>query len=494
MNHYGCDILLTNSIGIDKSGRHIIHSPSRWSEAVTHYDRWFAYYPFFLGTLSSLLKRETQLKVKMVDGCLLKWDYATLRHHILSLSPRFLFMESASMVFEENLDLALSIKKEIGTHILFAGPHATLYPEECLNQGIDVVFPGEYESSVLDFFKEHSLNHNQKRIYHTQSSIPFHLMPWPEDNDVSRMAYGTPGEPSSDFKEIQMYATRGCRGGCTFCVVRHVYFQAPKHETRNPLDVVLEMEHLKEKYPQLEGVFFDEEDHFDSMDFIRAFCQQLIERKNHLKIEALGRLHPLDLKLLPLMKQAGYYKLRIGVESLDPKTQATIKKRISPDHVDRFLAACKESGLDVYMTFQVGLPGSSPEGDQHTFDHVVRWIKGDLVKNIQISIYTPFPGTPEFQKLTDQNLLTSRHFEEYNGGEHSVVNWPHYSAKEITRNYHQFLMIRDHYQLVTRLKSFKGLHWILDRLRKHSLSSLTAKILKRLILEVKFRRYRASAV
>ena len=62
-------IVLANSIGIDRHGYYIIHSPSRWSEGVRNAYHWFAYYPWELAYLSSLLKKNTQHQVALVDGC-----------------------------------------------------------------------------------------------------------------------------------------------------------------------------------------------------------------------------------------------------------------------------------------------------------------------------------------------------------------------------------------------------------------------------------------
>ncbi len=477
------DVVIANSIGVSKQGHLIVHSPSRWSEAVFQPHRHFVYYPFYLGTLSTLLKKETALRIKMVDGCLEKLDTEQYFQKILALQPAFLFIESASLLYEENLAMALALKKQIGTQILFGGPHVSLYPEKALQDGIDFVFRGEYENSVLSFFQKKKQQGSQK-IFDQEEPVAFRQMPWPEDEDVSRMQYGIPGEPSSDYKEIQMYATRGCRGGCTFCVVRHVYYQAPRHIARDPLDVVNEMFALKEKYPELEGFFFDEEDHFDNSDFLIQFCNELIRRNNTLKIEGLGRIGGARLDLLPLLKKAGYYKIRIGVETLHPDIQKSIRKRIPIAQFENFLIACKQNLLDAYTTFQVGLPGSTREKDLFTLSHLKKYLKQELIKNLQVSIFTPFPGTPGFAEA--KPYLNSQNFLDFNGGEQSVVNWPEYHSKDIQRTYQDFLTLRDHIQLFTRLRSKQGIPWLLDKFRKHSLRSLISKTSRRLSTELKY--------
>ena len=63
-------VVIANSVGIDKEGNYIIHSPSRWSVGVKDKSCWFAYYPWELAYLSSLLKSRTDFNVKMIDGCM----------------------------------------------------------------------------------------------------------------------------------------------------------------------------------------------------------------------------------------------------------------------------------------------------------------------------------------------------------------------------------------------------------------------------------------
>ena len=50
-------IVIANSIGKDKQGDYIIHSPSRWSEAVQSKFHWFAYYPWEFQPLQKASER-----------------------------------------------------------------------------------------------------------------------------------------------------------------------------------------------------------------------------------------------------------------------------------------------------------------------------------------------------------------------------------------------------------------------------------------------------
>lgn len=479
------DIVLANPPGILRNGSFLIHSPSRWSEATRKEENRFAYYPFFLGYLSSLLKTKTDFSVKMMDGCLEKLPLREYLEKLLALSPRFLFMETSSLCYPENLEIARALKQNKGTQILFAGPHSSLFPDQCLKDGIDFVFRGEYEMSVLDFFINRKYREN-KKIFDSLSGIPFGDYPFPEDEDVSRFDYALPGEPSSEYKEIQIYATRGCLGRCPFCVASNLYYHSPFHTSRAPLHVFNEMQYLKSKYPDLEGFFFDEEDHFGDRKFLKEFLDLLILKKNTLKIEAMGRLSSLDLHLLPLLKQAGYYKIRVGVESLDSEVQSQAGKKISPARFNQFLHEAKKAGISVYATFQVGLPGSTRQKDLLTLSLIRQYLRKGLLANVQVSVFTPFPGTPAYQLALKEGALTTSDLSKYNGGGKTIVNWNKYSKKEIDRTYQEFILGRNHDQFISRFKNGKGFSWIQDKLRKHTLPGLIRKTFQRIRGEFRY--------
>ena len=218
-------IVIANSIGIDKNGAYIIHSPSRWSEGVKNEHHWFAYYPWELACLSSLLKKETKHHICFIDGCLEKLDADSYVQKIIDLKPDWLIIESATRMIEENVEMALKVKNRLGTKLVFTGAHASAYPELLQNQGIDYVCVGEYEYTVLDLLQNKpvedilGLYPNPRRPL-----LEVNELPWPEDTDVSRLAYGKPGEPSSEYLEIQMYGSRGCPMSCDFCVASLLIF------------------------------------------------------------------------------------------------------------------------------------------------------------------------------------------------------------------------------------------------------------------------------
>ncbi|MBU1044842.1 MAG: B12-binding domain-containing radical SAM protein [Candidatus Omnitrophica bacterium] len=482
-------VVIANSIGIDKNGHYIIHSPSRWSEGVKEKSHWFAYYPWELAYLSSLLKRETNHEVKLIDGCLMKLnkkDYSAL---IKNLNPDILIIESATRMIDENLELALEIKKSCLSRVIFVGQHASAFPQQLIDQGVDNVCIGEYEFTVLELIQ----NSDQAQILglypnKRRDLLEINSLPWPEDDDVSRIDYACPGEPSSEFKEIQMYASRGCPGSCNFCVARHVYYNCSNWRKRNIDDIVKEIAYLKEKYPQMEGVFFDEEVHNGNREFILELSKGIIAAGlNNLHYEAMCDVRFLDEQVLRAMKNAGYYKIRIGIETASEKVMQAINKPMDLNHIQNILLTAKKICLTTYGTFTFGAFGSDYSEDIKTIRFMETLIKQDLLDGLQLSICTPQPGTPFYQTAKENNLLRAQSdFSDYDGGNFAMVSYPNYNHKQIENIKQQALLVRDHLYLMKKIREHNLLKWTLAILRRYGLWGFIRKAFRRFLLEIKF--------
>jgi len=426
-------IVIANSVGIDRSGRYIIHSPSRWTTSVTQNP--FTWYPWELAYLSSLLKRDTACDVVFVDGCLDKLTAGQYAERIIPEKPDFLVMESSTRTFRDDLAMAAAVKAATGAKLIFCGPHPSVFPEETLKTA-DYVCQGEYELTVLELIqgmdpeKILGLYPNPRR----KIIEDINMLPWPEDSDVRRIDYGKPGVPGTNYLEIQMYASRGCPFQCNFCVCGNLYYDRPNWRPRNIDDVMAEISHLKKKYPEMEGVFFDEESHNQDPNHFDRFLDAIIAHgHNDLHYVAMGSYATLNQELIRKMKRAGYYQMRVGIETASEAVAEGIglRGKFDLDRLRRVLKMARDEGIETYGTFIFGARGSSPAEDQKTIDLMQEIVKNRLLTELQVSIATPQPGTP-FYKWADENgYLVTRNWEDYDGGCGAVLSYPEYSKSQI---------------------------------------------------------------
>lgn len=447
-------IVVANSVGVDQDGFHMVHVPSRWSLGVKNFTN-CSYYPWQLAYTSTLLKRETKHDVKMLDGVLHGWNFAAYFDHLAAEKPDWLIMESSSRTINEDLRLAVAAKKAFGTRLVFTGQHPTANPEEVLRVA-DYVCIGEYEYAVLELIqgKEPSqilgLYPNERRDLLDIDSLPF-----PEDDDVRRIDYH---EPNCRYRQIQMYASRGCPRRCNFCAAATLYYDELNWRPRNVNSVVQEIRQLKNKYPEMEGVFFDEEVHNIKRSFNIALAKAIqAEGLSNLKYEAMCEYASLDEEALEEMRKAGYYKIRVGIETGSDRVaeHMTLGKKHDLAKMRKMLKFAKELGMTLYGTFTIGGLGSSVEEDQKTVDLIYELSSQGILDEVQVSVNTPQPGTDFYISAVNNSFLRPiSNWSGFDGNGHVVVDYPHYKEKQIQEMFQKALTAFDRGKEFFLAKSF----------------------------------------
>ncbi|MBT3856814.1 MAG: radical SAM protein [Nitrospina sp.] len=435
------NIIVANSVGIDRDGYHMVHVPSRWSLGVKNFTN-CGYYPWELAYTSSLLKRETNHHVKFMDGVLNGWDFETYFTHASAEKPDWLIMESSTRTIREDLRLASALKETFGTKLILTGQHPMAHPEDVLKVA-DYVCIGEYEFTVLDLIQ----GKNKIAGVHPNARGPLidiNALPFPEDDDVRRIDYH---EPNCRYKQIQMYASRGCPRRCNFCAAATLYYDELNWRPRNVDSVVEEIRTLHEKYPEMEGVFFDEEVHNIKRSFNISLAKAIRSAGlDHLKYEAMCEYASLDEEALEEMRSAGYYKIRFGIETGSDKVaeKMTLGKKHDLDKLRSMVKFGKSLGMLIYGTISIGGLGSSREEDQKTVDLVYEMASKGWLDEIQVSINTPQPGTDFYNSCVEKSLLSpATNWEGFDGNGQVVVHYPHYPAEEIQSSFKKALSAFD---------------------------------------------------
>jgi radical SAM superfamily enzyme YgiQ (UPF0313 family) len=435
------NIIVANSVGIDRDGYHMVHVPSRWSLGVKNFTN-CGYYPWELAYTSSLLKRETNHHVKFLDGVLNGWDFETYFTHASAEKPDWLIMESSTRTIREDLRLASALKETFGTKLILTGQHPMAHPEDVLKVA-DYVCIGEYEFTVLDLIQ----GKNKIAGVHPNARGPLidiNALPFPEDDDVRRIDYH---EPNCRYKQIQMYASRGCPRRCNFCAAATLYYDELNWRPRNVDSVVEEIRTLHEKYPEMEGVFFDEEVHNIKRSFNISLAKAIRSAGlDHLKYEAMCEYASLDEEALEEMRSAGYYKIRFGIETGSDKVaeKMTLGKKHDLDKLRSMVKFGKSLGMLIYGTISIGGLGSSREEDQKTVDLVYEMSSKGWLDEIQVSINTPQPGTDFYNSCVEKSLLSpATNWEGFDGNGQVVVHYPHYPAEEIQSSFKKALSAFD---------------------------------------------------
>lgn len=413
-------IVVANTVGVLENGQHVIPFPSRWDYAGAQH--WFSYYPYELAYTSTLLKRELPgAEVVMVDGNHEQLNVAAYIERLAALRPDVLVTECSALTYPAMTKVMRAVGAE---RALLAGPYGMHNPDQAAADGWHVL-TGEYEAKALLWLGG--------RVP-AGAYVDLDWLPWPEDDDVSRIWYREYSNPYPGL--VQLYPTRGCPLACTFCVVPMYYgghgASHKSHRTRDVENVCDEIEYLAGKYAgQFNGCFFNEETHNADPAWLARFAEALIRRGlNRYHYDAMCGYWTFTEELVALLARAGYCYLRVGIESLSDGVGKRIKKVVFPERLVTFLGWCKQHGIRVYGTSQIGAQGSSRKADLQTLAGLWNLKDMGLLHRWQHSVSTPQPGTPFYAEVKAAGYLLTEDVQRYNGVE-AVVDWPHYPAAEV---------------------------------------------------------------
>ncbi len=301
---------------------------------------------------------------------------------------------AAISTFSAQIDEAYALArrfKAMGVPTVIGGPHVTALPEEAA-QYCDAVVLGEGECSWLQVLDD--AEHGRLQQYYRPDDSGFDLamapMPAFELLDISK------------YNRLTVQTSRGCPHHCEFCassvVLTHKYKQKPVAK------VLAEIERI---FTIWERPFIEFAD--DNSFVNHSYWKELLGalRGKGLKWFAETDISvAADAELLDLMRETGCAQVLIGLES--PTAQGLHGLELRNDWKLRKFPQYKEAirtiqshGITVNGCFVIGLDGHTQEIFQQVYD----FVKEAGLYEVQITLLTPFPGTPLYTRLESENRL-----------------------------------------------------------------------------------------
>lgn len=436
-------ILISTPVGRTSSGEFIDYFPSRWSGSSGEY-KVTTFYPYNLAYLSTYLKAETYHKIKMIDPNYYGIDTEEYLSLIKDELPDVFIVEIDAIIEEKMLVILKEIRIIKNNIIIIScGPSPTSDPQKFLNAGANFIALGEFELSIKNLINS-GFDIKTKGIYPNEREelINLDVLPFPENMDIKRRNYCR--QYGSEYNEVEIFSTRGCPHMCNFCVIANVYANKPSFRTRSVDSVIEEIKYLKSTIPNLEGLFFNEDSHTSNRKYIINLLNRIIDLNlNDLKYNCMTNYDTLDYELLLLMKKAGYYKIRMGIETLDETTSRFItKSKIKSNHSKLFeiLNITKELNIKIYVTMSIGVINSTLEKDLLSLEQVRLLYENGFIQEFSVSINTPMPGTPFYEQAKENKWFVSK--KTFDGSRYATVKFPNYSVEEIEYAYSKATELR----------------------------------------------------
>ena len=281
--------------------------------------------------------------------------------------------------------------------ILAGGIHASLFPEDLVADGADVVVLGEGEGIINELLaaleQGGSLERLNGIVFRTGEGGVVKTQGWSQNSAldelpiVDRSLYHL-----EKYTHHSMLASRGCPHHCAFCcnytgTIRNDGVAIRFHEK-----VLDEMQHLRDRFGARE-IFFADDIFLLRKHDIHEFCRRSVARA--LGVSWIGQMRAdrVDPSIAEAMASAGCQRIYFGVESGSETILRSAKKGMTKDQIRRGINAASAAGLRVKTGWIYGLPGTLDE-QYESIDFMLE------LRPHEISIHQliPFPGTVYYQE------------------------------------------------------------------------------------------------
>ena len=398
--------------------------------------QWFSrptyIFPVVPATAATMLKKAGH-DVLFLDGIAAELTPEAFDAQLAAFGPDLVVLETKTPVVKRHWNwiagqVARSKAQGESPKFVLVGDHVTALPQESIGKpGVWAVIPGgDWDYGLLDFIAAGCPRGVQ----------PFALReslkdtPWIDRDLVHWELYAKKNGNFRRTPGTYIMSGRDCwHGKCTFCSWTTLY---PKYRTRDPIDVVDEIEMLVTKYGVKE--IMDDSGSFPVGSWLTTFCEEMIRRGLPKKVRLdcnmrFGRLAREDYRL---MRRAGFQFVLFGVESANQETLDRFVKALKVEDVEKGARWATEAGLDVHVTFMFGHAWEGPKEIANTVALARRLLAKGWAKTLQCTLTIPYPGTPLFKELDANGGLATKDWDEYDM-RRAITKTPLVSEDEIKR-------------------------------------------------------------
>jgi radical SAM superfamily enzyme YgiQ (UPF0313 family) len=277
-----------------------------------------------------------------------------------------------------------------GVPVVLGGLHVTALPEEAAEHA-DAVVIGEGETNWPALLRD-AESGRLNRFYRPTGEFALAEAPMP--------AFGL--LDAERYHRLTVQVSRGCPFQCEFCASSILL--TSRYKMKPIRKVLAEIDRIREiwRRPFLE---FADDNAFVHRRYWKQLLSELKSRKLRWFAETDISVHE-DEELLELMRASGCVEVLIGLESPDARALRGLElksdwKRKQASHYLQAIRRIQRHGIRVNGAFILGLDEHGPD----VFDRVYHFALASELYDVQVTLLTPFPGTPLYRRLKGEERL-----------------------------------------------------------------------------------------
>ena len=282
--------------------------------------------------------------------------------------------------------------RDHGVITALGGLHASSVPHEAFNH-VDHVIVGEGENiwpKVVAAIEAKE----EGRIWFAREAAPVCIESLPPPRYDLLLG--------REYNRFTVQTSRGCPWRCDFCASSVMLRE--KYRKRPIANIVRDIQRIIELFPR-PFIEFADDNTFVDKRWGKELCRALIPLNIKWFTETDISVAD-DPELLELMREAGCRQVLIGLESpaqeaLVGLEQRTNFKARAFEHYRDSIHRIQSAGITVNGCFILGLEEHTPA----IFQQVLDFVNDVGLYEVQITVLTPFPGTPLYRRLSLENRL-----------------------------------------------------------------------------------------
>ncbi len=350
-------------------------------------------------------------------------DLDRIKSDLRAFRPGLLGFSSVSNQYEVARRVAAAVRREADLGdlpIIIGGPHATIFPEECVSEScFDYVCVGEGDRLLPELASRLERCEDPSNLPGLWSSRNGEVVRNPLDRPIGN----TDDLPFMDLSifdmerilplrngwlEVQM--TRGCPYECHYCIqhyLRRLYRDSGYRLGKASVSRFVEnLETLARLYPGIRLFNVNDETFTLGKRRVQEFCDlyraRIFERSG-IGFNIQTRPDHFDQEMAAALAGAGCRIAKFGVESGSERVRRELLNRpeVSDERLEETFATAHQAGLESWAFNMIGIPGESPAELMATFELNGR-LKPD---NFWLSIYFPYHRTPLYDLCRELGIL-----------------------------------------------------------------------------------------
>lgn len=377
--------------------------------------------PLSLAYLAAFLERE-KVNAEILDMAVYKDSWKLLEEFVRKLKPDFVGITAFTVDIVMANEVAKRVKefnKNITT--IIGGIHASALPKETMEEfpNFDYLIYGEGERTLLELIVNLQNSKGVEDIkgigYRINGSVTITPprpvveslddLPFPARHKLDLVKY-VPMEPNYlQLPSTGILGSRGCPYSCTFCS-KGVWGR--KTRMRSATNIINEIEYCMDTYNIKDFRFYDDSVTW-SYKRLEEFCNTIVEKKLDISWNCFSRVDLVNDNILRLMKMAGCYNIKYGVEAGTEKSLNTIKKGATLEQAREAIKLTRKYGIESKASFMIGIPGEDVEDVKQTINFA-KELSPDFAS---FAIIKPLPGSKMFNEARKNNEILHTRWQEY---------------------------------------------------------------------------------